>query len=267
MHISIKKKILLISISFSLIMGLVVALTSYSIFYHYNKNNLTHDTELNVSHITDTINEDFAPVASLVRWCQINARLLPYQLYKDNSGDSRTLLHERLNDQYNMVTHSNSNNHIQRLVVSNFSDYYIQIVSASYSTTADVPAVIMSQNYFYLTVGDSVYIYENGSLHLLDAPPWNTQKVAQQLLFSDTTISTSTVDGHTRYVTRPLDLPDCYITQSIPSGSSFMQFSSFIYLIGIIVALIVLAGLAIPALNGKMSSATSAEASMSFPAV
>ena len=313
MHISIKKKILLISISFSLIMGLVVALTSYSIFYHYNKNNLTHDTELNVSHITDTINEDFAPVASLVRWCQINARLLPYQLYKDNSGDSRTLLHERLNDQYNMVTHSNSNNHIQRLVVSNFSDYYIQIVSASYSTTADVPAVIMSQNYFhaalvsndldlsmgfvddplvrsskqvlpiirpiyhpynntilgwafiglstnfftdaiktyavesessfYLTVGDSVYIYENGSLHLLDAPPWNTQKVAQQLLFSDTTISTSTVDGHTRYVTRPLDLPDCYITQSIPSGSSFMQFSSFIYLIGIIVALIVLAGL------------------------
>lgn len=199
MHISIKKKILLISISFSLIMGLVVALTSYSIFYHYNKNNLTHDTELNVSHITDTINEDFAPVASLVRWCQINARLLPYQLYKDNSGDSRTLLHERLNDQYNMVTHSNSNNHIQRLVVSNFSDYYIQIVSASYSTTADVP--------------------------------------------------------------------DCYITQSIPSGSSFMQFSSFIYLIGIIVALIVLAGLAIPALNGKMSSATSAEASMSFPAV
>lgn len=149
MHISIKKKILLISISFSLIMGLVVALTSYSIFYHYNKNNLTHDTELNVSHITDTINEDFAPVASLVRWCQINARLLPYQLYKDNSGDSRTLLHERLNDQYNMVTHSNSNNHIQRLVVSNFSDYYIQIVSASYSTTADVPAVIMSQDYFH----------------------------------------------------------------------------------------------------------------------
>lgn len=41
-----------------------------------------------------------------------------------------------------------STSYIQRLVVSNFSDYYIQIVQATYSTTVDVPTIIMEQDYF-----------------------------------------------------------------------------------------------------------------------
>lgn len=313
MKTSIKKKILMISIMFSLIMGLLVAGISYSIFYHYNKNNLTHDTELNVSHITDAINTDAEPVLSLVRWCQVNTKLLPYQLYGDNSGNSRRSLYERLNDQYNSVLRSSTAGYVQRLVVSNFSDYYIQIVSASYSTTVDVPSILMQQDYFdaaltsptlnlsmgfvddplmrsekpvlpiirpiyhpynstvlgwvmvelqpafftdaiqnyaydsdssfYLTIADNVYAYHDGSLQLLTTPLWNSREVANELLFSDTTVSTSLVDGHTQFVTRPLDLPDCYITQSVPSGSSFIRLSSFMYVIGTIALLIVLAGL------------------------
>lgn len=145
MHKSIKKKILFISVSFSLIMGLLVAGISYSMFYHYNKNNLTHSTELNVQHITDAINTETDDLESLVRWCQINARLLPYQLYGDNSGNSRRTLYDRLSDQYNSV---DSKNHIQRLAVSNFSDYYIQIVQATYSSTVNVSAIMMEQDYF-----------------------------------------------------------------------------------------------------------------------
>ena len=145
MHKSIKKKILFISVFFSLVMGLLVAGISYSMFYHYNKNNLTHSTELNVQHITDAINAETDNIESLVRWCQINARLLPYQLYGDNSGNSRRTLYDRLNDQYSSV---DSTSYIQRLVVSNFSDYYIQIVQATYSTTVNVPTIIMEQDYF-----------------------------------------------------------------------------------------------------------------------
>lgn len=292
-------------------MGLLVAGISYSTFYHYNKNNLTHNTELNVQHIAETINEDTAPIASLVRWCQLNARLLPYQLYQDNSGNSRRILYERLNDQYKS---SGSTSYIQRLVVSNFSDYYIQIVSASYSTPVDIPAVMMSQDYFqsalesrewdlsmgfvddplmraskpvlpvirpiyhpynstvlgwvlvelqpalfcdaiktysvdsdssfYVTISDKVYAYENGALRLLEEPLWNAREVQNELLYADTTISTSTADGHTQYVTRPLDLQDCYITQSIPPNGSFIQISSFLYVIGFMALLVILAGLA-----------------------
>ncbi len=313
MRISIKKKILMISITFSLIMGLLVAGISYSIFYHYNKNNLMHDAELNVSHITDAINTDAEPILSLVRWCQVNTKLLPYQLYGDNSGNSRRSLYERLNDQYNSIIRSSSAGYVQRMVVSNFSDYYIQIVSASYSTTANVPSILMEQDYFdgalysptldlsmgfvddplmrgekpvlpiirpiyhpynssvlgwvmvelqpefftnairdyaydsensfYLTIADQVYAYRQGSLVLLDAPLWDSRTVENELLFSDTTVSVSSADGRTQYVTRPLNLPDCYITQSVPSGSSFLRLSSFMYVIGSIALLIILAGL------------------------
>ena len=311
MHKSIKKKILFISVSFSLVMGLLVAGISYSMFYHYNKNNLTHSTELNVQHITDAINAETDNLESLVRWCQINARLLPYQLYGDNSGNSRRTLYDRLNDQYSSV---DSTSYIQRLVVSNFSDYYIQIVQASYSTTVDVPAVIMNQDYFqtalesrewdlsmgfvddplmrgskpvlpvirpiyhpynstvlgwlllelqpsifcdalesyaiesdssfFVTIADKVYAYENGSLQLLDEVPWDASAAQRELLYADTTISDSTIDGHTRYVTRPLNLNGCYITQSIPSGNSIVQFSSFLYVILFIALLVIFAGLA-----------------------
>ena len=71
--------------------------------------------------------------------------MLPYQLYGDNSGNSRRTLYDRLNDQYSSV---DSTSYIQRLVVSNFSDYYIPIVQATYSTTVDVPTIIMEQDYF-----------------------------------------------------------------------------------------------------------------------
>ena len=311
MHTSIKKKILFISVFFSLVMGLLVAGISYSMFYHYNKNNLTHSTELNVQHITDAINEETDNLESLVRWCQINARLLPYQLYGDNSGNSRRTLYDRLNDQYSSV---DSTSYIQRLVVSNFSDYYIQIVQATYSTTVDVPAIIMEQDYFqtalesrewdlsmgfvddplvrgskpvlpvirpiyhpynstmlgwlllelqpsifcdaleayavnsdssfFVTIADKVYAYEDGSLQLLEEVPWDASAAQRELLYADTTISDSTADGHTRYVTRPLNLNGCYITQSIPSGSSFVQFSSFLYVILFIALLVIFAGLA-----------------------
>lgn len=311
MRKSIKKKILYISISFSLVMGLLVAGISYSMFYHYNKNNLTHSTELNVQHITDAINTETDDLELLVRWCQINARLLPYQLYGDNSGNSRRTLYDRLSDQYNSA---DSKNHIQRLAVSNFSDYYIQIVQAVYSTTFNVPAVMMEQDYFqpalesrewdlsmgfvndplmrgskpvlpvirpiyhpynttvlgwlllelqpsvfcdaletyaidsdssfYVTIVDKVYAYEDGSLRLLEEAPWDAGAMQRELLYADTTISDSTADRHTRYVTRPLNLHGCYITQSIPSSGSFVQFSSFLFVILFIALLVIFAGLA-----------------------
>lgn len=311
MYKSIKKKILIISISFTLIMGLLVAGISYFLFYHYNKNNLTRSTELNVQHITDAINEESDNIEALVRWCQQNVRLLPYQLYGDNSGNSRRELYDRLNTQYGSV---DSTGYIQRLVVSNFSDYYIQIVPATYSTTANVPEIIMEQDYFYpalesndwdfsmglvndplvrgtkqmlpiirpiyhpynstvlgwllvelqpslfcdavrtysidsdssfyVTISDKTYAYENGTLELLTEPLWDTREAAQELLYADTTISTSTADGYTEYVTRPLNLNGCYITQSIPSGGAFVQMNSILYLIGFIALLVILAGLA-----------------------
>lgn len=311
MYKSIKKKILIISISFTLIMGLLVAGISYSLFYHYNKNNLTRSTELNVQHITDAINEESDNIETLVRWCQQNVRLLPYQLYGDNSGNSRRELYDRLNTQYGSV---DSTGYIQRLVVSNFSDYYIQIVPATYSTTKNVPEIIMEQDYFYpalesidwdfsmglvndpllrgtkqmlpiirpiyhpynstvlgwilvalqpsifcdainvysidsdssfyVTIADKVYAYEDNTLVLLDEPLWDTEEVQRELLYADTTISTSTADGHTRYVTRPLNLNDCYITQSVPLNGAFVQMNSILYLIGFIALLVILAGLA-----------------------
>ncbi len=309
MYKSIKKKILRISVAFTLIMGLLVAGTCYFLFYHYNRNSLTHSTEVNVQHIADAINEEYDNVESLVRWCQLNLRLLPYSLYQDNSGNSRLALYERLNNQFGTT---DSTGYIHRFVVSNFSDYYIQIVSTVFSTTADVPAVIMGQDYFYptleagdfdfsmglvddplmrtskqmlpiirpiyhpynstvlgwllvqlspalftdafktysvdsesnfyLSVADRLYAYEGGVLVPLEEPLWGEQETKRELLYGDTTLSVSLTDG-TRYVTRPLSLNGCYVTQSIPITHPLLQMNSFIYVFGMIALLVVLAGL------------------------
>ena len=309
MYKSIKKKILRISVTFTLIMGLLVAGTCYFLFYHYNRNSLTHSTEVNVQHIADAINEEYDNVESLVRWCQLNLRLLPYSLYQDNSGNSRLALYERLNNQFGTT---DSTGYIHRFVVSNFSDYYIQIVSTVFSTTADVPAVIMGQDYFYptleagdfdfsmglvddplmrtskqmlpiirpiyhpynstvlgwllvqlspalftdafktysvdsesnfyLSVADRLYAYEGGVLVPLEEPLWGERETKRELLYGDTTLSVSLTDG-TRYVTRPLSLNGCYVTQSIPITHPLLQMNSFIYVFGMIALLVVLAGL------------------------
>lgn len=309
MYKSIKKRIIMISVSFALIMGLLVAGICYVLFYHYNRSSLLHSTEVNVQHITATVNAEYDNIESLVRWCQLNVRLLPYSLYQDNSGNSRLALYERLNSQFGT---SDSTGYIHRFVVSNFSDYYIQIVSTLFSTTANVPAVVMEQDYFYptleagdldfsmglvddplmrtskqmlpiirpiyhpynstvlgwllvelspalftdaiktysvdsessfyLTIADHVYAYEDGALTPLEESLWDTSDEARELLYADTTVSSSPKD-RTQYVTRPLRLNGCYITQSIPVTHPLLQTNSFLYVLGMIALLVVLAGL------------------------
>lgn len=218
MKTSIKKKILMISIMFSLIMGLLVAGISYSIFYHYNKNNLTHDTELNVSHITDAINTDAEPVLSLVRWCQVNTKLLPYQLYGDNSGNSRRSLYERLNDQYNSVLRSSTAGYVQRLVVSNFSDYYIQIVSASYSTTVDVPSILMQQDYFDEALTSPTL---NLSMGFVDDPLMRSEKPVLPIIRPIYHPYNSTVLGWVMVELQPAFFTDAIQNYAYDSDSSF----------------------------------------------
>lgn len=309
MYRSIKKKILLISVSFTLVMSLLVAGICYALFYHYNKNSLMHSTEVNVQHIADAVNEEYDNVEALVRWCQMNVRLSPYSLYQDNSGNSRLSLYQRINSQFGSA---DSTGYIHRFVVSNFSDYYIQIVSTVFSTTADVPGVMMTQDYFYptltardfdfsmglvddplmrtskqmlpiirpiyhpynstvlgwvfaelspalftdafktysvdsessfyLTVSDRLYAYEDGALVPIDGPLWDAGRTRQALLYADTVVSSSLTDG-TRYVTRPLSLNGCFVTQSIPDSHTLLRTGSFFYVFATIALLVALAGL------------------------
>ena len=307
---SIKKKILFISISFTLIMGLLVAGISYSMFYHYNKNNLRRTTEVNVQHITDAINEQTDSISQLVRWCQLNARLLPYQLHGDNSSDARNNLYENLNIQYNS---SDSTHYLQRLVVSNFSDYFIQIVPASYATAANVPSIIMAQDYFetavysdewdfsmgivddplirsskpvlpilrpiyhpynssvlgwvladlqpalfcdvledyavasdstfYVTIDQHVYVYEDHALSEITDVPWQAEALSGETLYDDTWVYPSANGSPTQYVTRPLHLANCYITQSIPTFGIFPKVNSFFNILAWMILLVIFSGL------------------------
>ena len=215
MYKSIKKKILRISVTFTLIMGLLVAGTCYFLFYHYNRNSLTHSTEVNVQHIADAINEEYDNVESLVRWCQLNLHLLPYSLYQDNSGNSRLALYERLNNQFGTT---DSTGYIHRFVVSNFSDYYIQIVSTVFSTTADVPAVIMGQDYFYPTLEAGDFDFSMG---LVDDPLMRTSKQMLPIIRPIYHPYNSTVLGWLLVQLSPALFTDAFKTYSVDSESNF----------------------------------------------
>jgi two-component system sensor histidine kinase YesM len=99
-----------------------------------------------------------------------------------------------------------------------------------------------SDSSFYVTIADNVYAYADGALTLLDEPLWDTADTGQALLYTDTAVYAST-NGSTRYVTRPLSLSGCYVTQSIPSTRFFAQMPSFLYMLIFITLLVILAGL------------------------
>lgn len=296
--------------SFTLVMGILVAAISYAFFYHYNKDNLIQATELNVQFITDNINTQTDDIQSLIRWCQINTRVSDFTLHGDNSNASRLSVYDRLNEQFNA---NYAQNYIRRIIISNFSNQYLQIVPTTYSTAADIPSIAMSLDYFdaalyspdydysmgivddpfmrsegamlplirpiyhpynstitgwifvelsadvfvdaiqtysldsgsrfYLTIGDKVYAYDNGDLILQKEPLWDTEAAEKTLLYTDTTVSASIDDTHTLYVTRPLALEGCYITQSIPSGTLFSQATTVLYVILLLALLVLCAGI------------------------
>lgn len=283
---SIQKRILLITTSCLLGMCIIISSVSYYIFRNYLQNSLIHSTETSLQLLSDSIDGSMDDISQIVRFCQTNANIAVYIQKNPNPGSVLSVsTYDRIFEEY---SNNPSNNYINRLAVIT-NEHFLQIVSASYSSTADLSAEvpglpyfdelleapdydfstgfvkdsfyrngkyilpvlrpityqynsvrggvlylqissdlftdalkrykIAEDSYMFLSVGGHDYIYKDGSLSELTESYLITQDLSSTALIDNIRVSEVLDSGGSRLVvTSPLNMPDCYISQSISNS-------------------------------------------------
>ena len=156
---SIQKRILLITTSCLLGMCIIISSVSYYLFRNYLQNSLIHSTETSLQLLTDSINGSIDDISQIVRFCQTNANIATYIQENPNPGSVLSVsTYDRIFEEY---SNNPSNNYINRLAVIT-DEHFLQIVSAAYSSTADLSAEVPRLPYFDRLLGASDYDFTTG---------------------------------------------------------------------------------------------------------
>ena len=281
---SIQKRILLITVSCLFGMCVIVSSVSYYIFRNYLQNSLIRSTETSLRLLADSIDSDMNNIFNIVRFCQTNTNIATYIENNPNPGAVLSVsTHDRIYEEY---LNNPSNSYITRLAVIT-NEHFLQIVSAAYSSTADLAVEVPKLPYFetllhaptydfstgfvrdplyrngrsmlpiirpitykfnsvqggylfleissdlftdalnrysmaedsyvYLSVGGHDYLYENGGLTEIVSSYQITQDLSSAALIENIRVNRILDNnGISRLViSAPLNMPECYISQSI----------------------------------------------------
>lgn len=156
---SIQKRILAITISCLLGMCIIISSVSYYIFQNYLQRSLIQSTETNLQLLSDTINGSMNDIYQMVRFCQTNTNIATYIENNPNPGSVLAVsTYDRISEEY---SNNPSNGYMTRLaVISN--ENFLQIVSASYSSTSDLAQEVPQLSYFQTLIEAADYDFSTG---------------------------------------------------------------------------------------------------------
>lgn len=156
---SIQKRILAITISCLLGMCIIISSVSYYIFQNYLQHSLIQSTETNLQLLSDTINGSMNDIYQMVRFCQTNTNIATYIENNPNPGSVLAVsTYDRISEEY---SNNPSNGYMTRLaVISN--ENFLQIVSASYSSTSDLAQEVPQLSYFQTLIEAADYDFSTG---------------------------------------------------------------------------------------------------------
>lgn len=156
---SIQKKILVITISCLLGMCLIISFVSYYLFRNYLQRSLIQSTETSLRLLSDTINGSMDDIYQMVRFCQFSSDIAVYIEKNPNPG---TLLavatHDRISEEFG---NNPSSEYMIRLAVIT-PENFLQIVSASFSSTADLSKEVPKLPFYQQLLSSRDYDFSTG---------------------------------------------------------------------------------------------------------
>lgn len=154
----IQKRILAITVSCILVMCAVISFVSYYVFQNYLQHSLIQSTGTSLRLLTDTIDSSTGDIYRMVRFCQTNSNVAKYIETLNPGSVLSVYTYNRLTEEYN---NNPSKDYIDRMAVVT-GENFLQIVSASYSSTADLAEEIPKLPYFEELLTDSTYNFSTG---------------------------------------------------------------------------------------------------------
>lgn len=155
----IQKKILAITVSCLLGMCMIISFVSYYLFQNYLLRSLIQSTETNLRLLSDTMDRNIDDIYQMVRFCQTNSNIALYIKNNPNPGTALAVAtHDRMTEEYN---NNPSNEYMIRLAVIT-REHFLQIVSASYSSTADLASEVPKLSFYEELLNSRGYNFSTG---------------------------------------------------------------------------------------------------------
>ena len=318
---SIRNRILLFTLSAILGMCLLISLFSYYIFRHYLQNTLIQSTETSLRLLSESMDNSMDEVYRLVRYCQTDSNIANYIEHNPNPGSVLSV--STYDSFYEECSRNSSYNYMPRIAIVS-QEHYLQVVTATYSSTADLATLIPelpyyeelltaddydfspgivsdpfhragrkvlpvirpityqynnrqagylfieisadlftiplkdyscpSDSFLYLSIAGHTYIYENGGLQEFTPEYSILDDLSTYSLTGTTQISKihSATMGEQILVTTPLNMPDCYLSQSISHAERTNQAVLFMGILACILIGILSIGVVLMLLMNRM---------------
>lgn len=142
---TIQNKILVITLSCLLGMCVIISSVSYYLFLNYLQHSLIQGTETSLRLLSDSIDENLGDIYRMVRFCQFNSNIADYIEKNPNPGSVLSVAtYDRIAEEFN---YNHSAGYMTRLAVIT-GEHFLQIVSASYSSTSNLAAEVPALPFF-----------------------------------------------------------------------------------------------------------------------
>lgn len=127
---SIKSKIIILTVSFTLFTTILMASVSFIIFQFFLEKNIIQSTEFSLKMMMDGISSDIDELTHLSNWSRSNRQIANYlQSTEENTGPLAISTYERLKEEYQ---NSKIRDYYKRIVISNNDGRHLQIIGDTF---------------------------------------------------------------------------------------------------------------------------------------
>jgi len=138
---TIKARITLITVIFSLVLAVFLSTISFSFFQSYARRSVVQSTEFNLQMIAGTLGQELTELDTLTKWCATNLQIYGWLSDESHSTQVSIDTYERLKDAF----YSNrSSGYIRRLIVTDMKNGRLLQVGNNLSESMQVTAYNLS---------------------------------------------------------------------------------------------------------------------------
>ncbi|WP_457942973.1 histidine kinase [Caproiciproducens sp. LBM24188] len=160
---TIKSKIRMVTILFTLFVTIFFATVSYSQFQSYARRNQIQSTEFNLQLVSGLIAQDSAALDTLSKWCSTNSQIISYLEAAEVSPSEAFLTYNRLKEEYQ---NNRAGSYIRRVIVMDTQHTrFLQVGSAS---TETLPVNVYNLNLLFPGAPKQAYAWQK-----IETDPYN----------------------------------------------------------------------------------------------
>ena len=158
---SIRKTIIISTSVFTILIGLIIFAGSYYFYARYVENSVTESAQTNLRFLADYIDNELDDVDQLVAYCRTSSAIEAFISSDNASISTRSDAYDALSE---YVGNNAASKYLQRVVVTNLSQSYVQVVGAHYSTTINIGQQLFNEDFYPRLTSPDYHDYQIGML-------------------------------------------------------------------------------------------------------